>query len=57
MRPVRSIPGMPAPLADPRGKQLDFVIIRESIEGLFALRDVFFLRREPAKPLAKEGLS
>lgn len=25
--------------------------------GLFALRDVFFLRREPAKPLAKEGLS
>ena len=39
VRPVRSIPGMPAPLADPRGKQLDFVIIRESIEGLFALRD------------------
>ncbi len=39
VRPVRSIPGLPAPLADPRGSQLDFVIIRESIEGLFALRN------------------
>ena len=39
VRPVRSIPGLPAPLADPRGNQLDFVIIRESIEGLFALRN------------------
>lgn len=39
VRPVRSIPGMPSPLSDPRGRTLDFVIIRESIEGLFALRD------------------
>jgi 3-isopropylmalate dehydrogenase len=39
VRPVRSVPGMPSPLSDARGKQLDFVIIRESIEGLFALRD------------------
>ena len=36
IRPVRSIPGIPAPLADPRGSALDFVIIRESTEGLFA---------------------
>ncbi len=36
VRPVRSLPGVPTPLADPRASQLDFVIIRESIEGLFA---------------------
>jgi 3-isopropylmalate dehydrogenase len=35
VRPVRSIPGVPSPLADPRGGALDFVIVRESTEGLF----------------------
>ncbi|MDB5362815.1 MAG: 3-isopropylmalate dehydrogenase [Rhodospirillales bacterium] len=38
VRPVRSIPGASAPLADPRGSQLDFVLIRESTEGLFVSR-------------------
>ena len=36
VRPVRSIPGVAGPLADRRGQHLDFVIIRESTEGLFA---------------------
>ena len=36
LRPVRSIPGVPVPLADPRAAEIDFVLIRESIEGLFA---------------------
>ena len=36
VRPVRSIPGMPPVLSDPRAAQLDFVLIRESTEGLFA---------------------
>jgi 3-isopropylmalate dehydrogenase len=36
VRPVRVIPGVPTPLADPRAQQIDFVLIRESIEGLFA---------------------
>lgn len=36
VRPVRSIPGLPGPLADPRAQSLDFVLIRESTEGLFA---------------------
>ena len=35
VRPIRSIPGVPSPLADPRGSELDFVIVRESTEGLF----------------------
>lgn len=35
VRPVRSIPGVPSPLADPRGSRLDFVVVRESTEGLF----------------------
>jgi len=36
LRPVRSIPGVPGPLADPRAANIDFVLVRESIEGLFA---------------------
>ena len=36
VRPVRSIPGVGGPLADPRASALDFVLIRESTEGLFA---------------------
>lgn len=36
LRPVRTIPGVPVPLADPRMQDVDFVLVRESIEGLFA---------------------
>lgn len=36
VRPCRTMPGIPLPLSDPRAKKLDFVIIRESTEGLFA---------------------
>ncbi|MEL7229748.1 MAG: isocitrate/isopropylmalate family dehydrogenase [Pseudomonadota bacterium] len=36
VRPVRSIKGVGGPLKDPRGDALDFVLIRESTEGLFA---------------------
>ena len=35
VRPARSVAGVPGPLADPRAHQLDFVLIRESTEGLF----------------------
>ncbi len=36
IRPVRSVRGIKGPLADPRGDELDFVLVRESTEGLFA---------------------
>lgn len=36
VRRVRSVPGVPIPLADPRAKEIDFVIIREQTEGMFA---------------------
>ncbi len=36
VRPFRAVPGIPTPLADPRAKDIDFVLIRESTEGLFA---------------------
>tara|TARA_R110002167_G_scaffold63833_7_gene180529 strand:+ start:3010 stop:4146 length:1137 start_codon:yes stop_codon:yes gene_type:complete len=36
VRPVRVYPGQSTPLADPRAEQIDFVLIRESTEGLFA---------------------
>jgi 3-isopropylmalate dehydrogenase len=38
VRPVRTLPGIACILADPRARHLDFVIIRESTEGLFASR-------------------
>jgi len=39
LRPVRSIPGVAGPLADPRAKDIDFVLVRESVEGMFAKLD------------------
>jgi 3-isopropylmalate dehydrogenase len=36
VRPARSLPGVPLPLADPRARDIDLVIVRESTEGLFA---------------------
>jgi 3-isopropylmalate dehydrogenase len=38
VRPARAIPGIPLPLADPRAKEIDLVVVRESTEGLFAAR-------------------
>lgn len=38
VRPVRVVPGLPMPLADGRAEEIDFVIVRESTEGLFASR-------------------
>lgn len=36
VRPCRTMPNLPLPLVDGRSKTLDFVIVRESTEGLFA---------------------
>ena len=36
VRPVRAIPGIGLPLADPRTYDIDLVMVRESTEGLFA---------------------
>ena len=38
VRPARAIPGIPLPLADPRARRIDLVVVRESTEGLFASR-------------------
>src|SRR6187200_3026654 len=38
VRPARAIPGIPLPLADPRARSIDLVVVRESTEGLFASR-------------------
>ena len=35
VRPIRAIPGVPLPLADPRARDIDFVIVREQTEGWF----------------------
>jgi 3-isopropylmalate dehydrogenase len=36
VRPARALPGIALPLADPRARDIDLVIVRESTEGLFA---------------------
>ena len=38
VRPIRAIPGVPVALADPRARDIDLVILRESTEGMFASR-------------------
>jgi 3-isopropylmalate dehydrogenase len=38
VRPARAIAGVPVALADPRARDIDLVLIRESTEGLFASR-------------------
>ena len=44
IRPIRVLPGAPTPLADPRAREIDCVLVRESTEGLFASRTM--TRRE-----------
>jgi 3-isopropylmalate dehydrogenase len=38
VRPIRTWPGLPVPLADPRAAQIDLVLVRESTGGLFHAR-------------------
>jgi 3-isopropylmalate dehydrogenase len=38
VRPARPLPGIPLALADPRAREVDLVVVRESTEGLFASR-------------------
>jgi 3-isopropylmalate dehydrogenase len=38
VRPIRTWPGLPVPLADPRAAGIDLVLVRESTEGLFHAR-------------------
>ncbi|MGH9309156.1 MAG: isocitrate/isopropylmalate family dehydrogenase, partial [Vicinamibacterales bacterium] len=38
VRPFRLLAGAPTPLADPRARDVDCVLVRESTEGLFAAR-------------------
>ena len=35
VRPIKAFPNVPMPLASPNAKKIDFIIIRESSEGLF----------------------
>ena len=38
VRPVRLFAGAPTPLVDPRARTINFVLVREQTEGLFAAR-------------------
>ena len=39
VRPVKAYPNVPLPLADPRAREIDLIVLRESTEGLFAERE------------------
>jgi 3-isopropylmalate dehydrogenase len=39
VRPVKTYPGLRLPLSDDRARQIDFVLVRESTEGLFSSRN------------------
>jgi len=49
VRPCRALPGVPVALADPRAREIDFVIVRESTEGLFFSRDRGTVTQEMAE--------
>jgi 3-isopropylmalate dehydrogenase len=38
VRPIKTWPGLPTPLSDPRAAQIDMVLVRENTEGLFYAR-------------------
>ena len=38
VRPIRTFPGLPTPLAHPQAQQIDMVLVRENTEGLFYAR-------------------
>ena len=40
VRPVKAYPNAPVPLADPRAKDIDLIVLRECTEGLFASRGI-----------------
>ena len=49
VRPIRAIPGVPLPLRDPRAEKIDFVILRESTEGLFFSKDQGLVTQDMAE--------
>jgi 3-isopropylmalate dehydrogenase len=53
VRPIRAIPGVPLPLVDPRAAKIDFVILRESTEGLFFSKDKGWSRQ--TRPRRRSG--
>ena len=48
VRPIRLVPGAPIPLADPRARAIDCVLVRESTEGLFFARQAHERRDDAA---------
>ncbi len=49
VRPIRTWPGLPVPLRDPRAAQIDLVLVRESTEGLFHARGRGVVRSDLAQ--------
>jgi 3-isopropylmalate dehydrogenase len=52
VRPVKTMPGLPLPLTSKEAQNLDFVLIRESTEGLFASRENFKIEGQGSEEAA-----
>lgn len=52
VRPVKTMPGLPLPLTSEKAQNLDFILIRESTEGLFASREKFKIEGEGENEVA-----
>ncbi len=52
VRPVKTMPGLPLPLTSKEAQNLDFVLVRESTEGLFASREKFKIEGQGAEEAA-----
>ncbi len=46
VRPIRTIPGLPTTLADPRARDIDLIILREQTEGFFYSRGKADIRND-----------
>jgi 3-isopropylmalate dehydrogenase len=49
VRPIRTFRGLPTPLASPKASEIDFVLVRESTEGLFHARGRGEVRSEAGR--------
>jgi len=57
LRPVTLFPGVEIPLKDKRPEDIDFVVIRENVEGLYAGGGTFFKKGTPDEVATQESIS
>lgn len=57
LRPVRLYPGVDTPLKDKKPEDIDFVVVRENTEGLYAGAGGFFKKGTPDEVAVQESIN